>query len=212
MKLSLSSIAQGLAILSLSLFAPALRADTIIDTGASSDEISWSFNSSQYFGAQFQLTANTTLTDVAGFFGNQWGHDGTVTIAIHSDTGSTPGAVLDSAVLNILAGTAVGWNGLSSLSWNLDPGTYWVSFMPDSNISATMPGYVPNPAAAYAQGKGEYGWEGSSLHAFDYLKVGVRIEGTPGEASVTESSTTIALLGLSLCGLAAMARRQARRS
>lgn len=195
------------ACAALATLAVAGRATTIVDTGTPNDSIQWSFTNGQYFGGQFTIGSATTITDVQGYFDNSYGSsDGFVTIALHSDAGTnTPGSVLYSDSIALAGGSTLDWYGLSGLNWSVGAGTYWVSFMPDGNISGTMPGIAPSLLDVYAQGYGTYNWYGAGPDSFDYLKIGIRVESN--SSNVPDGSSTVMLVGSVMLGFAAMRRR-----
>lgn len=179
-------------------YAATANAAIIVDTGTPDNSTGWSFGTFQYFGAEFDVADATTITQVEGYFGNQWGASGNVAFALHADGGNAPGSVLFSSNIMLGTGAALDWYSASGLNWNVGAGTYWVSFMPDQNIQGTMPGYAPDPLAAYAQASGNYAWDGGE---FNYLDVGVRVHG--GSASVPDEASHLVWVSVALFGLGA---------
>lgn len=207
MKMSLLKSA-SLALLSLGSLAISARADTIVDTGTPDNSIWWSFNSTQFFGAEFTVTQDTTITSLEGYFSN-WGNAGTVDFALHADNGYLPGAVLFSSSLAMNGSDPLAWYGVFGLDWTVSAGTYWVSFKPDANVFGTMPDMAPDPLLQYGQANGNYNWGGGYEGAWSHLHLGVRIN---GEASAVPDHGSIALVW-ALVGVAGVvAHRRVRRA
>lgn len=144
------------------------HAATVVDTGPSSNVISWTLANSQWIGGGFSLSAATTLSSVEAYITDVL-TAGDLTLAISQDTGAaTPGAQLFSGVVNV---SATGFRGLSGLNWALGPGNYFVtsSVLSGSTFSGTQGGNVANPLSReiFSPGTGEW---------FDYqLQSGWRI-------------------------------------
>ena len=160
----------------------------IIDTGTPVGGPSgWSLGNYQYFGGEFTVADSSVISSIEGYFSTFEG--GNMDFPIHADGGNVPGAILFTTPSAIAANTALGWHGVSGLSWALAAGTYWVSFHVDGGLDGIMPGFAPNPLGEYAVGFGNYAWRDYGANAYDYLDIGVRIA-----ASVPEPSTTLLLL------------------
>jgi hypothetical protein len=179
-------------------------ATMIVDTGTPDGSWGWSFYRSQYFGAQFTVSEATVINSIEGYFSND-GAAGLVTFALHAN-GSTPGAILFSEDLSVASGTSLGWQGLSSLNWNIAAGTYWVSFLPDVNINGIMPGFAPNPLDVYVQGNGSYNWYNLGDDYFDYLGIGVRIDGTQANSVPDDGSILAVWVAAGILGIASRRR------
>ncbi|RXK55353.1 hypothetical protein ESB00_05500 [Oleiharenicola lentus] len=198
-----------LSLLCLGSLAIHARADVIVDTGTPDDSTPWSFANWQYFGAEFNVTQDTVISSVEGYFSNQWGTAGNVTFALHADNSYNPGAVLYSSALAMGGSDPLSWYGVFGLNWSIAAGTYWVSFMPDSNIAGTMPDAAPNPLAQYSQASGNYGWQANYANAWDHLHLGVRINGDA--AGVPDHGSIALIWGLvGLVGI--LAHRRQRRA
>lgn len=190
-------------------------AGTIVDTGTPSGDNPWGFGLGvfhQYFAGEFTIADAYAITSIEGYFGNQHGTDGTVDIAIHDDDGGyMPGTILFSASTPLDGGALIDWYGVSGLNHVLTPGTYWVSFIPSQEVSGSMPGTAPNPLLHYAQGASPNGWMDpldfvwkDDPFYFDYVDVGIRINGDRVSTSVPDSASTLGLfLGVALVGLVA---------
>ncbi|MBN9695486.1 MAG: hypothetical protein J0L85_06775 [Zoogloea sp.] len=179
---------------------PAMAA-YIVDTGPGIRGEPWSFEPAQYFAGEFSLNAWQSIHAIEGYYSNIENTSGTVTIRLHRDGGNTPGEILFSHAHALPAASSLDWYGLSGLDWLVGPGTYWVSFEPDSGIKGIYPGKAPNPMDEYAQHSGG-GWLDWGPDRFDYLDLGVRIDAT---AIPEPAPLTLALTGL--VGMAAARRR-----
>ena len=182
------------------------NAATIVDTGPgpSSNGISLSLfgpigpSPGQSLAAEFDIGSSTTVTDIEGWMsGTVFEADGT--IAIYSDGGDVPDTELYAATFLGTGSTAWSWEGTSGLSWDLAPGSYWVSFEVRSGqtLSTGMVTPSTNPLLNEAiNNTGE--WIGS-----DSLELGIRIEG-----SVVPIPAAVWLFGSGLLGLIGVARRK----
>jgi hypothetical protein len=124
---------------------------------------------------------------------------------------SQPGSALFTAAfqLSLCASAAqfscpVGWQGANGLSWQLNPGSYWVVFEGSGSDTgwAEMPGGVPAPLenSLFLSGSNQGLW--SELYPGGF---GVEISGV---TSVSEPAT-LALFGLGLAGVGLSRRRLA---
>lgn len=187
------------------MLASAAPAVVLVDTGANPGGTSWTFSYEQSFAGEFSIGSKYTLDSIEGFFGNEGGLAGNVTISLHSDAGNIPGPVLFSASTTLAANAAADWNGVYGLGWNLGVGTYWVSFITDQNIAGNMPGNAPNPLDEYAQFTNR-SWLDEGPNYFDYLEVGIRINATP---DIPEPASLV-LLASGLAGLGFAHRKPAK--
>lgn len=180
-----------IASLMLASTAPAF---VLVDTGANPGGTPWTFSYEQSFAGEFSIGPNYTLDSIQGFFGNEGGLAGNVTISLHSDAGNIPGNVLFSASTTLAASAAAAWNGVYGLGWNPGAGTYWVSFIADQNIAGSMPGDAPDPLDEYAQFTNR-SWLDWGPNYFDYLDVGIRINAIPEPAPLALLASGLAGLG-----------------
>jgi hypothetical protein len=177
------------------------RAATIFDTGTPTGGDTWVFSSTQYFAGQFNLPVATDITSAQGFFDNVFsGLAGTVTVEILTGTPSTgPGTVLYSQGIVLGAGATDAWYGVTGVDWVLDPGTYWLAFAPDADISGGAPSSAPDSMVKYAANGGpNIGW-GGSPQQFNQFDIGMRAFGdvvTPVPATLPLFATGLGGLGL----------------
>ena len=197
----------AIAAVLLAVTAGQTQAAFIVDTGIPTGSPKWTYNSFQYFAGEFSLSQSYTLDGIEAYFSS--GGAGNVTIALHSDGGNIPGSILNSAVVSVPVNTGLGWHGVSGLSWNVSPGTYWVSFTPSSSIDGIMPGVAPSALNEYAQGSAGV-WQDEGANSFDYLGIGVRISASQGGSTVTPEPTSLALAGFAGIGMAVGAWRRRR--
>lgn len=198
-------VAISLVMMVMLCFPIMTSAATIVDTGTPDESNPWAFLDWQYFAGEFSTTDTHTVQSIEGFFGNEFSSEsGQVTIGIHADGGARPGALLFSSTINMAAFAPLGWWGVS-VNQLLGPGTYWASFIPSPEISGSMPGTAPSPLEEYAQGCSSTsttqcfsfastvdGWYDVPADSFDYLDVGVRINGEL--QAVPDSTTTFGLM------------------
>jgi hypothetical protein len=202
-------LAHPLIILAtLSVASPA-EAAPIVDTGTPNNTISWSFSPNQYFAGEFSIAGTYQIQSVEGYLSNAFSTSaGTVTVAIWTDGGNTPGTTLFSSTFALAASAPVAWYGVSGLNQVLSPGTYWVSFAPSSSIAGAMPCCAPNPLGEYGQNSNQAGWQDLGPNAFDYLELGIRINAEPVAAVPEPASIVLFTAGLVSAG---MRRRRGRR-
>ena len=121
-------------VFSLSAYADPIR---IVDTGPSGPiptaGASWMDN---WLAAEFSVQRSSTITSVQGWaipMGDPRS-GGPVRISLLSGGRDVPGSLLFSAMTSVAGVGPADWIGPSGLSWAVDPGTYWLSFEPLSNV------------------------------------------------------------------------------
>jgi hypothetical protein len=196
------------ALMSLALVGamlpPCANAILIVDTGTPTGGPSYSFNAGQYFGGEFSIEDAYQVGSVEAYFDNSFGTARDVEVSIHHDGGNVPGAEIYSTTISMPATSTPDWHGAFGLDWSLDAGTYWVSFIPDGQVSGVMPGTAPNPLDEYSVGIGA-GWLNVAENTYDNLGMGFRIGTNTG---VPEPST-LALMGIGLSGIGFARRKKA---
>lgn len=173
-------------------FATSSSADTIVDTGTpdGNPTTNWAFADWQYFAGEFSTSTSYVVQSVEGYFSNFSGTAGQVTVGIHTDGGTKPGALLFSSSVDLAGDAPLGWWGVS-VNQLLGPGTYWASFIPSATVNGAMPGTAPNPLQEYALGNVN-GWVDVSPDVYDFVAVGVRINGEL--LAVPDSTSTLQLM------------------
>jgi hypothetical protein len=173
-------LAHTLIILATLSLASRAEGALIVDTGTPNNTTGWSFYPSQYFAGEFSIAGTYQIQSVEGYLSNAFSPSaGTVTVAIWTDGGNTPGTTLFSSTFALAASAPLAWYGVSGLNQPLAPGTYWVSFTPSSSIFGTMPCCAPNPLGEYDQNLNPAGWQDHGPNAYDYLDLGIRINAEP---------------------------------
>lgn len=183
-------------------------ANPIVDTGTPSFDFPWGFGTVVFtgsFAGEFTIADSYVIQSIEGYFSNANGVAGTVDIAIHADDGgNTPGTILFSASKPMAAAAPLDWYGVFGLNQVLNPGTYWASFTPNAGIVGYMPGTAPTPLSEYAYATAGNPWLDLGPDYFDYVDVGVRINGDLVTTSVPDSTSTLSLfIGVALLGFVA---------
>jgi hypothetical protein len=194
-----------LCLAALLLTVPNADADTIVDTGPGpNSSIGIALHPSQWLAAEFTITEFLTITSVQGWMNVNTA--GNLDIAIYTDGGEIPGLELFRASGNLGTGTPATWRGLSGLTWNLLPETYWVAFevMSSSDFVGSMPSGSQFPLGNEAITCSSCG----GYRPLDPLNLGVRIEGVPAAVADPASSLSLLALGVGSLGLFRSRRRK----
>jgi hypothetical protein len=167
------------------IFSSATCLAYIIDTGKPpipSDSIGWSYHSNPssqaWLSGKISLTGIANITAIKIFMTNK--NPGNATITIYADGGEIPDVSRPLFSQNFdTTGdqlNAYGWYGISSVNWNLNPGTYWVAFEAryQDNFYSGVPWSAPNPLADYAVCYNMLGQYSKVLN----LDFGLRISGS----------------------------------
>lgn len=140
---------------------------TIVDTGPGPElnGFAWGFDaaSGQKLAAMFSVSNAVNVGSVELWMqGN-----GEFRAAIFSDDNGLPGVELFGSAYSV-SNSNNSWYGVSGVSWNLAPGTYWAVFGAESGSgAATLPSNQPLDTAI---------WSGSAPYwQYAYLDFGVRI-------------------------------------
>jgi PEP-CTERM motif len=197
---------------------------TIVDTGpgpAFASDPSWLVDyNTAWAAAQFSTTSPVRITNVQGWIVPR-GVDflsGPLRINLMSNASDLPGAPLFSAFTNVPGIGQSTWYGQSGLSWNVAPGTYWLSFEALTRASFMMPGIPADRSgrAAFAVLQSEcnfndracWPWQPGEAQ-FPGTGLAVQIFGESASGSPTPEPGSLLLLGGGMLGL--MARRFTKR-
>ena len=165
-----------------------------------------SLNAYQWLAAEFSITDSYTLTGIEGWMNEYNQKGGLLDIALYADGGAIPllSNQLYHQAVNVSQTTAPGWYGLDGLSWDLDPGSYWVAFeVHSSGFSGSMPTPAGDPLAAYAFASGSP----MAYHSANYLGLAIRID---ADAAPIPEPATLLLVATGIAGLGGLRRRRRR--
>ena len=189
------------------LFAGSVQAEYIVNTGSGgTTSTGLVADANQFLAGQFTLTDPYIISSVEGWFGPH--SEGKLTAVIYDNkelegtSVELPGNELFSQQFLIDSPSTddYAWDGAYGLSWELDPGTYWLAFEGRPGVEnwgwGWMPGEAPNPMSRYAVKPNWPTWE--PLYG-DYL--GMRINAVPIPAA-------FGLFGSGLVCLIGFARRK----
>jgi hypothetical protein len=181
----------------LILFVSGAHAALLVDTGEDPEATKPKLSSSQWLAGEFVLDNTSTITDIEGWMQEK---PGTVTIAIRNDGGEVPGSEIYSQSFELVGPVfTLEWHGISSLSWLLNPGTYWVSFeIREGSTYDGMMGRGANPLLNNAY------YENGAWVPYDGTNTPVRIQGDVGAVPIPGA---IWLLGSGLIGLVGLRKK-----
>jgi hypothetical protein len=122
-----------------------VQAATIIDTGIATPAVNARpINPTTVLLAQFNFSSATRIESIETF--GRTVSSGLAKFSIFADAGNTPGALLLSDTVSLLASNRKAWSGISGLAWDLAQGTYWVGLgQGDPGYGAYVLGSAPNP-------------------------------------------------------------------
>lgn len=178
------------------------QADPILDTGAGGTGTARaaSITDTRSLAGYFELTNAVTVDGIYGWIGGDEG--ARLTANIYSEVDFVPATKLFST--DFVNTGSIGWQGTSSLNWNLKAGSYWVVFSAaDGDHTSFMPSGVPNPLIAYIGGA-DGGWR-----RLREQNLGIRLTGTTGGAVPEPASWAMLIGGVGLAG-SALRRRKPR--
>ncbi|MCD4718854.1 MAG: hypothetical protein K8S13_03215 [Desulfobacula sp.] len=194
------------------LTAGVVNSATIVDTGTKGINYGFNFYQYQCPAAEFTIGEKYTITDIESWL---WKQDlsglginpdesyHTVTVTLYADGGEVPGNFKYSGTFDTNIGT-VGtgdWYGIHGVSWELDIGTYWVSF-----TEATMwTGAWIGEAVTQLGNEAISDNSGSTWIEYDNFAMPLRIQ---GNAAAVPIPSAISLLGLGLLAIAGVRRKQ----
>jgi hypothetical protein len=181
----------------------------IVDTGPGPNNVditqvpSARYSSDQWLGFQIDLDRKTRITRVEGWMSVIPGGQGFGRIALYSDSSDLPGSLLYSTTffgsVTDTSGTysIADWLGAFDLDWNVNRGSYWITFEADRFAGSLVAGFLlpsGNPQLLEA-----YNNQGSWITA--PLGLGARVSAT----EVSEPGP-FALLATGLLALGFMRR------
>lgn len=179
------------------LSAGAANSATVVDTGGVSSGATttgYGVNKEQWLAGEFTTFADFTVTDVEGWIGTSSKNPsvGSLFARIYSDGGDNPGSLLYSADFTTSGSIPGQWQGAHGLAWNLEAGTYWVSFGSTTYSGASyLSQTTGTPLANEAFAQPVYGEDPSRWHDWrphDGLDLAIRITGNPGLNNPTVTS------------------------
>jgi hypothetical protein len=131
------------------------RAGLIIDTGPGEDSgggVSlYTFSDNMGFAwlaGQFTISSALTLTAAQGWIANPTEAPWPVDLSLTKNTGGLPGQKLFTETFAVPVANTANWFGVADVRWQLNPGTYWITFAPQERpVSQTMamPWFSPMP-------------------------------------------------------------------
>ena len=187
-------------------------ASYILDTGTpASGAPSVLLNASDWYAAEFTVTAGETITQLSAYMGTDLQTSGSFTWDLYSASGTFLGANRESPAFTASgtfsasgAAGGTGWNSVA-VDWTPTAGMYWIAMQvtgPAQTTGIDLPestnsGTVPAGEFAFAGTNARYGTAGAPA-------VGIQVSAVPLPAAVW-------LLGSGLLGLGAVVRRRVLR-
>jgi hypothetical protein len=186
----------------LILFVTGAHAAYLVDTGEDALATKPVLASTQWLAGEFVLDNRSTITDIEGWMQER---PGAVTIAISNGATTTQGGEIPGSEIYSQSfelgdiSYHMEWHGISSLSWILDPGTYWVSFeIREGRTYSGLMKKAANPLSnnAYYSNEAWVPYDGTDLA----VKIQGNVSGVPIPGAIW-------LLGSGLFGLVGFRRK-----
>ena len=162
----------------------------------------------QWQAGEFNVGTSTKITGALGYMHNYMATPRTATVALYNDGSEVPGSELFSAFFTVPwnpSGTVYDWYGLSSLNWEVGPGTYWLAF--EVRSGQTFWGVMPSPSPTPLNNEANF--FNGTWNQYDATNIGVRVYGEP--VSTVPEPATLLLLGSGLAGIGGAAWRRKKK-